>query len=367
MGLKAWANTNGTVWTAPSGSIVTSLVDHDNPLGIRPYTMRFQFSDYSYDPTSESWKAGSYWTQVSSSPNVWDYTHVSSRWNGGQSNLSDFYSRFNDHGNMVTILGANLIGVTNLAGLFEACSSLQQIGIIDTSTVENLSRVFDGCYNLRELPLLNLSSCSDLSYLCSKCLSLDTVASLDTSHIVNASYVFDGCASLVTTPSLDLQNATNVEYMFSNCSSLTTVGALNTPNATKFSSLFNNCSSLVTAPTFDTSNATDINGMFLNCSALTQAPTLNTRYVSRFDSMFYGCNSLQAVPLYNTVNANNVAHMFRHCYYVESGALALYTQMANQTVIPTSHQYCFENCGSRTTTGQAELAQIPTSWGGTMA
>lgn len=83
--------------------------------------------------------------------------------------------------------------------------------------------------------------------------------------------------------------------------------------------------------------------------------------------MFMGCSSLTAVPLYNTVNTVDVSGMFSGCGLVESGALALYQQMTSQVVIPGSHNGCFTNCGNGTVTGAAELAQIPTSWGGTMA
>jgi hypothetical protein len=59
--------------------------------------------------------------------------------------------------------------------------------------------------------------------------------------------------------------------------------------------------------------------------------------------------------------------MFIDCTNVQSGALALYQQMSTQTTQPTVYGDCFTNCGSNTTTGAAELAQIPASWGGTGA
>jgi hypothetical protein len=58
-------------------------------------------------------------------------------------------------------------------------------------------------------------------------------------------------------------------------------------------------------------------------------------------------------------------NMFYDCVNVQSGALALY-QQASSRVTPPSHSYTFRFCGSNTETGAAELAQIPTSWGGTM-
>jgi len=54
--------------------------------------------------------------------------------------------------------------------------------------------------------------------------------------------------------------------------------------------------------------------------------------------------------------------MFKGCTGVESGALALYQQASSQDIPPTYHYQTFYNCGSNTTTGAAELAQIPSDW-----
>jgi hypothetical protein len=59
--------------------------------------------------------------------------------------------------------------------------------------------------------------------------------------------------------------------------------------------------------------------------------------------------------------------MFNDCLNVQSGALALYQQASTQTTPPSEYYNTFYNCGSNTTTGAAELAQIPSSWGGTGA
>jgi hypothetical protein len=56
--------------------------------------------------------------------------------------------------------------------------------------------------------------------------------------------------------------------------------------------------------------------------------------------------------------------MFAFCHNVETGALSLYQQMSTQTNPPNNHEGTFVECGSNTQTGSAELAQIPTSWGG---
>ena len=68
------------------------------------------------------------------------------------------------------------------------------------------------------------------------------------------------------------------------------------------------------------------------------------------------------LPLFDTTSLTNVINMFYECYYVDGGQLALYQQMSSQTNPPSNHSGCFNSCGSSSTTGAAELAQIPIGW-----
>lgn len=117
----------------------------------------------------------------------------------------------------------------------------------------------------------------------------------------------------------------------------------------------------------NTEGITDMSYMFFATGAETLNINFNTKSVTNFSRMFYNARALTAVPMVDTPAAVDVSYMFYGCYYVESGALAMYNQMVNQPNPPSEHSKCFDRCGSATTTGSAELAQIPTSWGGTMA
>ena len=124
--------------------------------------------------------------------------------------------------------------------------------------------------------------------------------------------------------------------------------------------LFYNCASLVSVASISGS-ATNAYEMFRNCTSLKTPPALSSGWVS-YSNMFRGCTGLEAVPLYDTSTVTKVTNMFYGCTGVKSGALALYNQMANQATPPAYHDYCFYNCGSGTTSGAAELAQIPSGW-----
>lgn len=109
-----------------------------------------------------------------------------------------------------------------------------------------------------------------------------------------------------------------------------------------------------------TSCATCFNGR----TNITSVCSLSFPDCTSYSEMFRGCTALTAVPSINTDVATNTSKMFYGCTAVESGALALYNQASTQTTPPTTHTDMFTHCGSGTTTGAAELALIPGSWGG---
>lgn len=145
---------------------------------------------------------------------------------------------------------------------------------------------------------------------------------------------------------MDLTGVTTVSYLFNSARQVQNIFSIrNTSSVTDFNNFLYHTRTIVipSIPLFDTSSATNMAGMFKECVHLT------------------------SIPLFNTGNVTNVNEMFSGCSNVESGALALYQQMSTQTTPPSSHTNCFKNCGKNTTTGAAELAQIPSSWGGTMS
>lgn len=116
----------------------------------------------------------------------------------------------------------------------------------------------------------------------------------------------------------------------------------------------------------NTTNVTTMESMFRMCQSVTSVPLFDTSSVTSMSYMFNGCYELTSIPLFNTSNVMYMSSMLYNCSKVESGALALYQQASSQATPPT-HSKTFKNCGIDTTTGAAELAQIPSSWGGTGA
>ena len=136
----------------------------------------------------------------------------------------------------------------------------------------------------------------------------------------------------------------------------------NTTGITHMGDMFYDCTSLTTVPLFNTSSVTDMGYMFHICTSLTSVPLFNTSSVTDMSFMFNSCTSLTSVPLLNTSSVTKMNSMFMNCTNVQSGALALYQQASTQTNPPYTYSMAFRNCGANTTTGAAELAQIPDDW-----
>jgi surface protein len=102
--------------------------------------------------------------------------------------------------------------------------------------------------------------------------------------------------------------------------------------------------------------------MFDYCPSLTTVPLFNTSKVTNMSCMFSSCTSLTSIPLFDTSKVTDMSRTFMQCRKVQSGALALYQQASTQANPPSNHSRTFYNCGRDTTTGAAELAQIPSDW-----
>lgn len=132
--------------------------------------------------------------------------------------------------------------------------------------------------------------------------------------------------------------------------------------ANNFNRLLAESTNVVEVLGANTTGITDISYMFANCSNLTTVALFDTSSITHMYNTFGYCQSLKSVPLFNTSSCTDMTFMFDNCINVESGALALYQQASTQTNPPDSHGYCFRKCGYNTTTGAAELAQIPSGW-----
>lgn len=250
-----------------SVKVYGSRVDPYNPLNLPQYTMRFQFSNPSANPTGCTSKG--VWTQVSSSPNVWDFRYNGVKWQ------QMFYESFDPYyfNGTVQLLGANTAGITMMYQLFDACPSLTSVVLFDTSKITNANYMFANT-------------------------SITTVPQYDLSNVTMCHYMFSECENLTTVPSLNLSSAKDTSSMFISCHNLTTVGNLITPNVEDISQMFSYCTSLPAVPYFNTSKCTDANFAFFNCTNVSSGALAMYNQMSgqatpptRHHNTFYNCGA----------------------------------------------------------------------------
>ena len=209
---------------------------------------------------------------------------------------------------------------------------------------------------------------TDFSKLLESSVNVIKILGANTKGITRMSRMCYGLTYLNEVALFDTSSVTNTSVMFSNCTSLTSVPLFDTSNNVYFGSMFSNCRSLTSLPAFDASSCTDSFNICDNCSSIEVFPLFrNTQNITKLFVAFSGMTSLKALPDMQAMfpNVTDVRNCFRGCTGVESGIIDAYNYLSTKSPAVTNYSGCFTNCGSNTVTGAAELAQIPSSWGGT--
>lgn len=385
---------------------------------IPPYTLRVEFvntpecQSAGFDPTQgtgdESAPDWSYGTWRHVYGNVYDWTYPSdtwlvqyknprgtgyaSPWGLTRNGQADYTNRFQTLA--YRVVGANLTGVKYIPKLFTFTAKyLVSVALFDTSMIECAGSMFSTTGQnipqyLTSLPDFDFSgidnesvplgqttawavnySIQGLMYFCNNERVLTATPNLvfPSSRSINTKNMYYSCDAL-TSATLNGLQSSDAGSMFYGCTSLASASLSNCNLVSPAKMFMVSSSATYSIPTLGMTNVSvsgNASNMFANCKSLTSVPLFDTSAVTTMNGMFSTCHSLTTVPLLDTSSATNMQDMFHSCYNVESGALSLYQQASTQDTPPVSYRYCFTNCGRDTVTGAAELAQIPTDWGGT--
>lgn len=106
-------------------------------------------------------------------------------------------------------------------------------------------------------------------------------------------------------------------------------------------------------------------------TTLTTLNALDLHSATDIRNLLYGATSLvSALDIRLSGIVTNCSRAFYNCTKVPSGALAMYNSLSSQATPPSSYSLCFANCGNSAAQDapiHMEMAQIPSSWGGTGA
>ncbi|MBO7099480.1 MAG: C10 family peptidase [Bacteroidaceae bacterium] len=231
--------------------------------------------------------------------------------------------------------------VTDMAGMFQDCSSLTSIDLssFKTDKVTTMECMFNGCFSLTNLDLsgFNTDNVTDMGGMFQCCYSLASIdlSSFKTDKVTTMECMFTCCSSLTN---LDLSgfktdNVTNMGWMFYECRSLTNLDmrSFKTDKVTDMGAIFYGCRSLTNLDvrSFNTDKVTDMSWMFSGCSSLTSLDlsSFKTDNVTDMEGMFSGCQNLKTIYVregWNTANVGNSDWMFSGCIKLVGGSGTTY-------------------------------------------
>ena len=334
---------NGKTISGPSGTgmIILDIPELPEPEAM---TLRFQFSDKSYDPTGVTSKGT--WTKVQHPfSNIWDWTYNEATWREA------FYNKFTSPDNIVDIIDAgDTSGVTSLYRTFSggADSSyvhyIRSFCLFDTSNVTNMKETFVNCI-------------------------MESVPEYDTSNVTNMVSMFQGCENLKRLPLFNTSKVTGMAQMLADCNNLEEVPLFDTSSVSSMSAMLLSCYKLRNIPKFNTSSVTNMLGMLNGDIGISTIPNFDYSNVTS-TNRFISCSTEQSPKQLETISnistltskLNDCTKMFSGQTEVKYGILDAYNKLISCN--PTTYDMCFANCGINTLEGHYQLNQIPTSWGG---
>jgi hypothetical protein len=347
----------------------------DQPLPAIPaYSIRFQFSDTSFDPTTPLAVTNGTWSPVDAGSGIWDFTYQNSDW-------TDLFNGIITGSNVngtVDIIGGNMSGVSTAIRLFKYCDRLVNVRIVspwgDGNADPNLSNMLDGSSAVEIYIDMSGSNMPNgnpyYSYMAHDSPNLRKFTLKSTGSYPSLDHILHDCFALREATIEGFDEIGNAEAMFTSAYNLTKITLTPTQPAIKVStsaeSMFYRTGSAVETIEypFDLALCNTARGMFAQCT-ISQLPVLlNTSNVGNFSSFCDTATELRSIPYIDMSSASDVSDMFTGCRKVQSGALDTYTRLTQQLNPPSTTSGCFNNCGLDTVSGKIELAKIPTSYGG---
>ena len=106
------------------------------------------------------------------------------------------------------------------ASMFQYCSAITTIPLLDTSGVTNMSKMFFNS-SVQAIPPLNTSEVTNMTSMFEGCKSLQTIPAIDTSKVTTFEGMFFACSALNSLPLLDMSSATSLYRTFVSVTNLT--------------------------------------------------------------------------------------------------------------------------------------------------
>lgn len=244
--------------------------------------------------------AGNYWEQLFKN-NTYLRAVLGANTHGQYGNVNDTSSMFEGCANLTSVALFDTSSVAVMRNMFFNCTSITTLPDFDTTRCWDFGQMFYGCSSLLACPNISTtyrsqSTTLTVNRMFELCTSLASVPLLDLNGATNTSYMFSGCRLLTSVPLFDLSTVTNASGMFQGCS-FVTVPLFNTASVVTASWMFYHCTFLTTVPLLNTSSLVNAQNMFEDCTALTEIPAFNLANVAYSSRMFHNCSSVTSGTL----------------------------------------------------------------------
>lgn len=118
------------------------------------------------------------------------------------------------------------------------CHKLEELPMVDLSTVSTVSSMCQSCFSLKKFPAYNLASATSADCMFRYCRSLIDISKLSLPVAQSCAMLLEGCESLADIPStFSLPKATNINYALRGCKSLTGTSIYNFLNGVNVSNI----------------------------------------------------------------------------------------------------------------------------------
>ena len=256
-------------------------------------------------------------------------------------NVDSFKSLFASKGLCrVTFDSCDLSNIKNMSRMFESNTHIQRIQFTnnDTRNLLSISRMFANCFSLKSiegLGTLDVSNVEDMShaFFSSDVTDIYDLKFWDVSKVKYMMNTFSICYSLNDISPLRLWNVSKVENMyelFARSSQLTSLLPLSLWNVSKVKDMhgiFSYCTSLSSLrglEYWDTSNVCNMKEAFESCSKVKSLQPLqdwNVSNVKNMYGMFKVCKELRdlhGLERWNISNVEDISIMFGWCVNLTS-------------------------------------------------
>lgn len=193
------------------------------------------------------------------------------------------------------------------------------------------SYLFQGCTNMKGIPLLDISKSTDIRYMFDNCSSLSTIPCFDFSNTTFMNTTFKSCYSLMHVPIVGGTNNGNITSLFNGCSSLRSADVYIKESGWQSGYCFSGCRSLTSLKInlkMQTSQT-----LFSDCVNLVEFPDVrgNKASVSTFDK----CFSLRKIKIFELSQSQNLS--YSPFIEKESVLFALENESAAEAITLTLH------------------------------